>query len=322
MMRNARGRRRSIQETPKYGEMKSSNRHRRGDRALSVGCQHRSLYVVISELTPSMPFFQDELPHVEGCSTIAKSSHVEHVSYQTAHPVAMKHLESQTLERKPSVSTQVLSALIGNSGGTIYNRTMGKVMRILVAGSKKVGKTACLEQLACLNDITNQPYVPTIEDTYQVQMDYGDRPKEIMVFHDTAGISESGPIDLKRSYVQVADAFLLVYSTIDHETFNRMDMLKKTIDKQFGKEKKEVPIVVLGNMTDLPGRKVDSEFARSWATKEKVKLYEVTAKNRNTLVDLVLYLGSRHFHSQRESKFSLSKKLKAEKSNTAIIMDL
>ncbi|VDO78555.1 unnamed protein product [Onchocerca flexuosa] len=136
-------------------------------------------------------------------------------------------------------------------------------------------------------------------------MDYGDRPKEIMVFHDTAGISESGPIDLKRSYIQVADAFLLVYSVADHETFNRMDTLKKTIDKQFGKDKKEVPIVVLGNMTDLPGRKVDSEFARSWATKEKVKLYEVTAKNRNTLIDSVLYLGSRHFHSQR--KFLLQK---------------
>uniref|UniRef100_A0A0R3RVF6 NF-kappa-B inhibitor-interacting Ras-like protein n=1 Tax=Elaeophora elaphi TaxID=1147741 RepID=A0A0R3RVF6_9BILA len=253
-----------------------------------------------------------------------KLGHVEQVSYQSANPAAMRHFENQMLERKPSVSAHVLNALtlIGNSGGSANSRTMGKVMRVLVAGSKKVGKTACLEQLACLSDITDQPYVPTIEDTYQVQMDYGDRPKEIMVFHDTAGISESGPIDLKRSYIQVADAFLLIYSVVDHETFNRMDMLKKTIDKQFGKDKKEVPIVVLGNMIDLPGRKVDSEFARSWAIKEKVKLYEVTAKNRSTLVDLVIYLGSRHFHSQRESKFSLSKKLKAEKSNAAIMMDL
>uniref|UniRef100_A0A8R1XV11 NF-kappa-B inhibitor-interacting Ras-like protein n=1 Tax=Onchocerca volvulus TaxID=6282 RepID=A0A8R1XV11_ONCVO len=321
-MRNARGRRKSMQEMSKYGDMKSSNRNTRSERALSVGCQHRSLHTAISELTPSIPLFQDELCRVDDRSATVKSTHEEYISYQTTHPVAMRRLESQTVERKPSVSTQVLSALIGNSGGSTYNRTMGKVMRVLVAGSKKVGKTACLEQLACLNDITDQPYVPTIEDTYQVQMDYGDRPKEIMVFHDTAGISESGPIDLKRSYIQVADAFLLVYSVTDHETFNRMDMLKKTIEKQFGKDKKEVPIVVLGNMTDLPGKKVDSEFAQSWAMKEKVKLYEVTAKNRSTLIDSVLYLGSRHFHSQRESKFSLSKKLKAEKSNAAIMMDL
>ncbi|VDK81878.1 unnamed protein product [Litomosoides sigmodontis] len=254
----------------------------------------------------------------EQCSSTAKSGHVEQISYLAA----TRHHECQPLERKPSLSAQVLGALIGSSGGSTYSRTMGKVMRVLVAGSKKVGKTACLEQLACLTDITDQPYVPTIEDTYQVQMDYNDRPKEIMVFHDTAGINASGPIDLKRPYIQVADAFLLIYSVVDHETFNRMDMLKKTIDKQFGKDKKEVPIVVLGNMIDLPGRKVDSEFARSWATKEKVKFYEVTAKNRNTLIDLVIYLGGRHFHSQRESKFSLSKKLKAEKSNAAIMMDL
>lgn len=101
----------------------------------------------------------------------------------------------------------------------------------------------------------------------------------------------------------------------------------------------QIPIVVLGNMIDLPDKKVDSEFARNWSTKEKglrsfhiiyilnffsktdqfsrcwnfkflkiefncvnfsVKLYEVTAKNRNTLVDVVVYLGSRHFHSQRK----------------------
>lgn len=75
-----------------------------------------------------------------------------------------------------------------------------------------------------------------------------------------------------------------------------------------------------------------------------VKLYEVTATDRSTLVDLVLFLGSRHFHPQSEfptsfafpfngevrgnsgllsgeSKFSLSKKLKPEKANAAIVMD-
>lgn len=38
----------------------------------------------------------------------------------------------------------------------------------------------------------------------------------------------------------MADAFLLVYSVLDHESFNRMDMAKKFIERQFGKEKKEV----------------------------------------------------------------------------------
>uniref|UniRef100_A0A9J2Q393 Uncharacterized protein n=1 Tax=Ascaris lumbricoides TaxID=6252 RepID=A0A9J2Q393_ASCLU len=214
---------------------------------------------------------------------------------ESIYPAAVRQLEHLNLERKTSVPAQVLSALTGSSTAAAH-----------APGCKKVGKTACLQQLACVNDITSQPYEPTIDDTYQVQMDYGDRPKEIMVFHDTAGLSEYGPVELRRPYIQ---------AMVDHETFNRMDLLKKFIDKQFGKDKKEVPIVVLGNMIDLPGRKVpivvlgnmidlpgrkvDSEFAQSWASREKVKLYEVTATDRNTLVELVIYLGSRHFHSQR-----------------------
>ncbi|VDD91218.1 unnamed protein product [Enterobius vermicularis] len=178
---------------------------------------------------------------------------------------------------------------------------MGRVMRVVVAGSKRVGKTACLEQLACVNDITKQ-YVPTIDDTYQVQMDYGDRPKEIMVFHDTGGISDYGPIELKKPYIQVADAFVLVYSVNDHETFNRMDMLKKYIEKQFGKEKKEV---------------VDTDFAVNWAAREK-GIFSVRAPSKDQVEKFVL---RRHFHPQRESKFSLSKKLKPEKANAAIVMD-
>ncbi|GMR54339.1 hypothetical protein PMAYCL1PPCAC_24534 [Pristionchus mayeri] len=196
-----------------------------------------------------------------------------------------------------------------------------RTMRVVVVGAKRVGKTAILRQVACIEDITKKPYHPTIEDTYQVLLEDGDKPREILIFHDTAGIPENGPVELKRAYLQVADAFVLVYSVTDHESFNKMDMLKKAIDKHYAKEKKEVPVVVLGNMTDLPGRKVDSEFALNWSQREKVKLFEVTATERNSLIDFVHYIGQRHFHPQKESKFSLSKKLKSEKSNNAILMD-
>ncbi|VDO34764.1 unnamed protein product [Onchocerca flexuosa] len=41
---------------------------------------------------------------VDDRSETAKSTHDEHMSYQTKHPVAMKRLESQPVERKPSLS--------------------------------------------------------------------------------------------------------------------------------------------------------------------------------------------------------------------------
>lgn len=198
---------------------------------------------------------------------------------------------------------------------------MGRAMRVVVVGGKRVGKTAILRQVACFEDITSKKYEPTIDDTYQVLLEEADRPREILIFHDTGGLADNGPAELKRPYLQVADAFVLVYSVADHESFNRMDLLKKFIEKQFGKDRKEVPIVALGNMRDLSNRRVDSDFAYSWAARERVKLFEVSAKDRNSLVDFVQYLGQRHFHPIKESKFSLSKKLKSEKSNAAILMD-
>ncbi|CAI2310650.1 unnamed protein product [Caenorhabditis sp. 36 PRJEB53466] len=201
------------------------------------------------------------------------------------------------------------------------SRRMGRAMRVVVVGGKKVGKTAILRQVACVEDITNKPYEPTIEDTYQVLLEEPDKAREILILHDTAGVSNFGPVELKKAYVQAADAFVLVYSSADYESFNRVDLLKKWIDRQFGKDKKEVPIVVLANMRDRPAT-VDSAFAHSWAAREKVKLFEVTAKDRQSLVDFIHYVGHRHFHPTKESKFSLSKKLKSEKSsNPAILMD-
>uniref|UniRef100_A0A0K0CTJ4 NF-kappa-B inhibitor-interacting Ras-like protein n=1 Tax=Angiostrongylus cantonensis TaxID=6313 RepID=A0A0K0CTJ4_ANGCA len=198
---------------------------------------------------------------------------------------------------------------------------MGRAMRVVVVGGRRVGKTAILRQVACFEDITSKKYEPTIDDTYQVLLEEADRPREVLIFHDTGGVADHGPTELKRPYLQVADAFVIVYSVADHESFNKMDLLKKFIEKQFGKDRKEVPIVALGNMKDLSNRKVDSDFAYSWAARERVKLFEVSAKDRNTLVEFVQYLGHRHFHPIKESKFSLSKKLKAEKSNPSILMD-
>lgn len=80
---------------------------------------------------------------------------------------------------------------------------------------------------------------------------------------------KKNPIFFILLFFKIADAFILVYSVLDSETFNRMDLIKKFIERQFGKEKKEVPIIVVGTMCDLPYRKINTEFALNWALKEK-----------------------------------------------------
>ena len=200
---------------------------------------------------------------------------------------------------------------------------MGKLGRVVVGGAKGVGKTAILQQLALCIDITEQEYEATLEDTYSVTV-AGEPEKGVstLVFHDTAGLSPDGPLDLRRPYLLLADAFLLVYDPHDQETFNRVDQLKKSLDRHSAKEKRDPPILVLSNNAhpSLP-HVVDPVFANAWAQRERVKLYEVSAKERNSLVEPLLNLASRLFHPQKESKFTLPKRGK-DKPGAAIVMDI
>ena len=56
----------------------------------------------------------------------------------------------------------------------------------------------------------------------------------------------------------------------------------------------QVAIVVIGNKTDLSSRRqVDSTQALNWASREKLKLFEVSSLNRESLCEPFTYLSSR-----------------------------
>ncbi|KAF7636152.1 hypothetical protein Mgra_00004411 [Meloidogyne graminicola] len=203
-----------------------------------------------------------------------------------------------------------------------------KIMHVMVVGPKDCGKTTFLRTLAygkippstSLGN-TSPIITPTIEqkknysptredDTYHIQVYQPINPSniqdvnkqspiELILFHDTIGIPPFGNIELKKAHLQVADAFLLFYSVTDPDSFNRVDAIKKQLEREkfgiSGREKRggTTQIVVVGTKCDLIGRRrVERQFALNWATQEK-----------------------------GEPKFSLSRKLRPEKSNAQIVMD-
>ncbi|KAI6178182.1 NF-kappa-B inhibitor-interacting Ras-like protein [Aphelenchoides besseyi] len=175
-------------------------------------------------------------------------------------------------------------------------------------------------QSVLAENVLQRPYIPTIEDTYQLSTNADSNgPREILIFHDTAGFQRCPP-ELARPIVQVADAFMLVYSVNNAEHFEIVTQLKKCIEKAFNKDKRDIPIVLIGTMIDLPGRQVDIEKATAYANKENVKLFELAASDRASLVEVVHYIAGRHFHPIKESKFSLSRRLKP--ANAQILMEL
>ncbi|KAF7223341.1 NF-kappa-B inhibitor-interacting Ras-like protein 1 isoform X1 [Nothobranchius furzeri] len=190
---------------------------------------------------------------------------------------------------------------------------MGKGCKVVVCGQAAVGKTAILAQLLYGNHTLGSESCETQEDVYVASVETDRGVKEQLRLYDTKGLQEGQ--DLPKHYYSVADGFILVYSVDSLESFRRVDVLKKEIDKS--RDKKEVAVIVLGNKSDLQEcRQVDQETAQQWARGEKVKLWEVTVAERNSLIEPFTQLTSRLTQPQSKSAFPLpGRKSKGTASN-------
>ncbi|MBN3296480.1 NF-kappa-B inhibitor-interacting Ras-like protein 2 [Amia ocellicauda] len=181
---------------------------------------------------------------------------------------------------------------------------MGKSCKVVVCGLSAVGKTAVLEHLLYANHIVGSEPMETLEDIYigSIETDRGVR--EQVRFYDTRGLKEG--VEFPRHYYSFADGFVLVYSIDNKDSFKRMEVLKKDIDRY--RDKKEVTIVVLGNKCDLQDqRRVDADAAQHWAKTEKVRLWEVSVADRRTLIEPFVFLASKMTQPQSKSSFPLSR---------------
>ncbi|XP_042813062.1 NF-kappa-B inhibitor-interacting Ras-like protein 1 isoform X6 [Panthera tigris] len=134
---------------------------------------------------------------------------------------------------------------------------MGKGCKVVVCGLLSVGKTAILEQLLYGNHTivrtlktaqvdgikgrkqgggTGMEDCETMEDVYMASVETDRGVKEQLHLYDTRGLQEG--VELPKHYFSFADGFVLVYSVNNLESFQRVELLKKEIDKF--KDKKEV----------------------------------------------------------------------------------
>ncbi|XP_029514346.1 NF-kappa-B inhibitor-interacting Ras-like protein 1 isoform X2 [Oncorhynchus nerka] len=174
---------------------------------------------------------------------------------------------------------------------------MGKGCKVVVCGLASVGKTAILEQLLYGNHAVGSESTETQEDVYVASVETDRGVKEQLRLYDTRGLHDG--LDLPKHYYSVADGFVLVYSVDSLESF------------------KKVMVIVLGNKTDLRElRQVEHEAAQQWARGEKVKLWEVSVTERNSLIEPFTMLTSRLTQPQSKSAFPLpGRKSKGTTSN-------
>lgn len=190
---------------------------------------------------------------------------------------------------------------------------MGKGCKVVVCGLASVGKTAILEQLLYGNHMAGAETNETQEDIYVASVETDRGVREQLRLYDTRGLHDGQ--ELPKHYYSVADGFVLVYSIDSMESFKKVDILKKEIDKS--RDKKEVMVIVLGNKADLRERRqVEQEVAQQWARAEKVKLWEVSVTERSSLIEPFTTLTSRLTQPQSKSAFPLpGRKSKGTPSN-------
>ncbi|KAK3600139.1 hypothetical protein CHS0354_011745 [Potamilus streckersoni] len=193
---------------------------------------------------------------------------------------------------------------------------MGKISKILVCGHAGVGKTALIEQLIYGNHVIGTPMHSTIEDIYTAMIETDRGVKEKVRIFDTGGL-DGNKTDLLKHYLTFPDGFVLVYDVTKWESFQKLDKLKKDIDKS--RDKKEVHIIAIGNKNELQeGRQVDINTAQAWATREKVRLWEATVTNTKSLVEPFVWLTSRITQPQSKSTFLPGRKAKGTTSSTSV----
>lgn len=156
---------------------------------------------------------------------------------------------------------------------------------VVVLGDGGVGKT-CVTISFTSNHFV-EDYDPTIEDCYRRQC-VVDGKAVLLEILDTAGQEEYTA--LRDSAIREGEGFLLIYSITDVQSFEMVPKLYEQVCRV--QEKENIPMVLVGNKSDLNNqRAVSKEDGDALAKQYNMGFYETSSKFRyhieDTFYDLV-----------------------------------
>ena len=146
--------------------------------------------------------------------------------------------------------------------------------KIVVVGGGGVGKSALTIQLI-QNHFVDE-YDPTIEDSYRKQTIIDDECCMLDIL-DTAGQEEYAV--MRDSYLRTGQGFLCVFSITSRSSFDEISTFRKQIHRV--KDEDNVPMVIVGNKSDLDDNREVTTFEASELAKSIGCPYvESSAKTR------------------------------------------
>ncbi|KAI6211659.1 (pine wood nematode) hypothetical protein [Aphelenchoides besseyi] len=158
------------------------------------------------------------------------------------------------------------------------DRSVVPTHNIIIFG---VGKSALTLQF--IQNVFVTDYDPTLEDSYRKQAVIDNRVCVLDIL-DTAGQDEYAA--MRDHYAQTGDGFILVFALNDRQSFDSISKFREQICR--AKDSRDVPIVMVGNKSDLTHRAVSNDAIQSLATALNMPFIETSAKTRQR-VDEIFY---------------------------------
>ncbi|KAJ6250093.1 ras-like protein rasb [Anaeramoeba flamelloides] len=179
--------------------------------------------------------------------------------------------------------------------------------KLVVVGGGGVGKSALTIQFVQSHFI--EEYDPTIEDAYRRQVKI-DEEICLLDILDTAGQEEYSA--MRDSYMRSGEAFLIVYSVTDRNSFGEVAIFHEQITRV--KDSDDVPIIIVGNKSDLENeRRISKGEGQDLAKTFGCPFFETSAKFRIN-VDESFFESVREIKNQNEKLLSNENKQKMKKS--------
>ena len=159
-------------------------------------------------------------------------------------------------------------------------------INLITLGDGQVGKTSLI--LRYTNDYFGNNYIATIGFDYKFKNEKLKNGEEINVkIFDTAGQEKYW--SLAANFLKKADGIILVYDITYKISFENLNKWLKDINENA----KGLPIVLIGNKTDLEeNREVSKEEGNEFAKKinEEIEFYEASCKTGENIKEAIRFL--------------------------------
>ncbi|CAI4225869.1 unnamed protein product [Auanema sp. JU1783] len=181
------------------------------------------------------------------------------------------------LERSRSAARPRGAANAQTAKGQPYEITLA------VLGASRVGKSALVSQF--LWEGFPYDYRPTVEEFNWIEYETDEGGPHVML----QVIDSSGSRDflaMRQLYIRTAHVFIVVFSVDDPDSFEEA---KKIVDEILEIRQRKAPIILVANKRDLyeniENWKVHDSY--NFAYSRMIPLFEVTAKERNEVLDAI-----------------------------------